>query len=209
MADVAVEPDDLDRIAITRLNAHYEPALRLARLLLANLTLVDQRGGTTASSFLVDMNKLFERFVTERLRRALRGRLEVRPEPPVQLGEGRAGRVLMKPDLEFRRRTAEVYVGDIKYKLTADARARNADYYQLLAYTTALDLPEGVLIYCLADGGRPERSVTVRHAGKVLHTRAIDLTGSAADVAAELAAMANWIAERAALVARSPTALAG
>lgn len=103
----------------------------------------------------------------------------------------------MTPDLEFRRRGTTVLLGDIKYKVTADARARNADCYQLLAYTTALDLPEGVLIYCLADGGRPERSVTVRHAGKVLHTRAIDLAGPPKAVAVEIQTLANWIAERA------------
>jgi 5-methylcytosine-specific restriction enzyme subunit McrC len=194
VTDVALRADDLDRIGITRLNAHYEPALRLARLLLENLTLVDRRGRTTASSFLVDMNKLFERFVTARLRRALRGRLEVRTEPPVDLAYG--GQVRMKPDLEFRRRGKTVYVGDIKYKITADGRARNADYYQLLAYTTALDVPEGVLVYCLADGGNPERSVTVRHAGKVLYTRAVDLTGPPDAVAAELEALADWVVDR-------------
>lgn len=199
VSDAAVASEDLDRIVITRLNAHYEPALRLARLLLENLTLVDQRGKTTASSFLVDMNKLFERFVTERLRRALRGRLEVRSEPPVNMGAG--GQVRMYPDLEFRRRGETVYVGDVKYKLTADAKARNTDYYQLLAYTTALDLPEGVLIYCLADGGRPERSITVRHAGKVLHTRALDMSGSPESVTMELEGLADWIAERGRAVA--------
>lgn len=195
VGDAPVQADDLDRIAISRLNAHYEPALRLARLIMSNLTLVDQRGDTTASTFMVDMNDLFERFVTERLRRALRGRLEVRAEPPVYLAEGR--HVRMKPDLEFRRRGATAYVGDVKYKLTGDARARTADYYQLLAYTTALDLPEGVLIYCLADGGAPSSAVTVRHAGKVLHTRAIDLTGPPDTVAQEVEHLADWIAERA------------
>lgn len=80
------------------------------------------------------------------------------------LAEGR--HVRMKPDLEFRRRGATAYVGNMKYKLTGDARARTADYYQLLAYTTTLDLPEGVLIYCLADGGAPSSAVTVHHAAK-------------------------------------------
>lgn len=194
VADVAVQPSDLDRIALTRLNAHYEPALRLAHLILENLTLVDQRGGTTASSFLLDMNRLFERFVTERLRRALRGRLDVLAEPSEHLGERR--QVAMKPDLVFRRRGTNVYVGDIKYKLTHDARARSGDYFQLLAYVTALDLPEGVLIHCLAEGGQPERSVTVRHAGKVLHTRAVDLTGTPAAVAIALEALADWMMAR-------------
>src|SRR4029079_9338826 len=124
--------------------------------------------------------------------RALLGRLEVRSQSSAYLGLG--NRLRMQPDLEFRRRGTPVYVADIKYKLTADARARNADYYQLLAYTTALDLPEGVLIYCLADGGRPARTVTVKHAGKLLHTRAIDLSGPAATVTIEIESLADWIA---------------
>lgn len=194
VSDDSMRADDLDRISITRLNVHYLPALRLAQLLLANLTLVDQSGATSALSFMVNMNDLFQRFVTERLRRALRGRLEVRCEPLVHLANG--NKVRMYPDLEFRRKGETVYVGDVKYKLTGDARARTADYYQLLAYTTALDLPEGVLIYCLADGGVPAREVTVRHAGKVLHTRAIDLTGSPSAVAAEIDVLADWLAER-------------
>ena len=97
------QPDDLDRIA-------DHPAQRPLRAGAAPRPAAPRRTSpsstsaarTTASSFLVDMNKLFERFVTERLRRALRGRLEVRAEPPVHLGEA-AGRVRMQPDLEFRR----------------------------------------------------------------------------------------------------------
>ena len=195
VSDDVVRGRDLDRITITRLNVHYEPALRLARLLLDNLTLVDQAGSQSASSFLIDMNQLFEDFVTQRLRRALRGRLEVHDQVAGYLAEGR--RVPIRPDLVFQHRGAPVFVADIKYKLTADARARSGDYYQLLAYTTALDLPEGLLIYCLADGGRPERAITVRHAGKTLHTLAIDLTGPPASVDQTFAELADWIAARA------------
>ena len=191
VADVHVQPDELDRIAFTRLNSHYQPALRLARLLLANLTLVDRLGKHAASSFLVDMNQLFEDFVTQRLRRALRGDLEVVSQLSTYLAT--RNRVLIRPDLVFRRQGREVLVADIKYKLTGDAQARTSDYYQLLAYTTALDLPEGLLIYCLADGGRPEGFVTVRHAGKRLHTKAIDLTGPSSAVAEEISGLAGWI----------------
>ncbi len=194
VTDGAIGSGAADRINFTRLNAHYQPPVRLASLVLENLTLVDQRGGTVAPSFMVSMNKLFERFVTERLRRALLGRLEVRAEPPVHLGLG--NQVRMRPDLEFRKRGTTVYVGDIKYKLTGDARARNADQYQLLAYTTAMDLPEGVLIYCLAEGGQPSRAITVRHSGKVLHTLAVDLGGSPVEIDAELNRVADWIVGR-------------
>ncbi|MCY4136543.1 MAG: hypothetical protein OXG30_16755 [bacterium] len=194
VADVHVQPDELDRIAFTRLNVHYQPALRLARLLLANLTLADRLGHNAASSFLVDMNQLFEDFITQRLRRALQGRLEV--VSPLNSHLATRNQVPIRPDLVFRSQGQEVYVADIKYKLTDDARARTSDYYQLLAYTTALDLPEGVLIYCVTDGGRPERTVTVRHAGKLLHTLAINLRGSPTEVAAEIAMAATWINQR-------------
>ena len=37
----------------------------------------------------------------------------------------------------------------------------------------------------------------VKHAGKRLHVRAIDLGGSAAEVAAQIAELASWIESRA------------
>ncbi len=198
VSDLPVRGDGLDRITITRLNEHYRPALGLARLLLDNLTLVDQRGGTPAACFMVDMNDLFERFMTERLRRALSGRLAVEAQTWTHLDAG--SRVGMRPDLVFRRpgSNAVVYAGDIKYKLTEEAFGNNADYYQLLAYTTALDLPEGVLIYCRSEVGRPAREITVRHAGKKLHVRAVDLAGTPAEVVEEIEHLADWIADRAA-----------
>ena len=232
VGDVRHHHADYDRVVFTRLNEHYTPALRLARLVLANLTLQDAIGATQASSFMVDMNELFERFVTERLQRALRGRLDVKSQHADYLGEER--RLKIKPDLLFRSSGSAKFVADIKYKLTDDdARGRNPDYYQLLAYTTALDLPEGVLIYCLnanlpdrdADDGlvdarpRPEsinpasqaeavrvgsaavRSVRVRHASKVLHTYALDLSGTPHEVSQNLDELAGWICSRSAAAA--------
>ena len=195
VVDHPAKADELDRIPVTHLNVHYQPALRLARLLLENLTLVDQSGDHSASSFLVDMNKLFEDFVTQRLRRELRGRLEVLGQFGTHLAERR--QVPIRPDLVFCRQGREVFVVDIKYKLTGDAQARTSDYYQLLAYTTALNLPEGLLIYCLPDGGRQKEVVTVRHAGRRLHTLAIDLTDPSNAVASEISNLAGWISKRA------------
>ena len=148
VGDVRHRPTDHDNIVFTRLNEHYKPALRLARLVLENLTLQDTIGETQASSFMMDMNDLFERFVTERLRGALRGRLAVKAQQTSYLDAER--RVAIRPDLTFGSSGSTRFVADIKYKLTDDsAGGPNADLYQLLAYTTALDLPEGMLIYCL------------------------------------------------------------
>lgn len=196
VADVSVRIETVDAIHFTRLNQHYAPALHLARLLLANLTLTDARGGVSASSFMVNMNDLFQRFVTERLRRALRGRLEVRDEPTVHLGLGR--QVSMQPDLVFRGHGgAERLVGDVKYKLAADARGRSSDYYQLLAYTTAMDLPEGMLIYCRGQDDADRRTLTVKNVGTQLTLQSVDLSGSPDQVEHEVAALAQTIARTA------------
>lgn len=228
VSDVPHRHTDHDRVTFSRLNEHYRPALRLARLVLANLTLQDVVGETQASSFMLDMNELFERFVTERLQRALRGRLDVKAQHRDRLDEERT--VAIRPDLVFRSGGSPRFVADIKYKLADEsASGRHPDYYQLLAYTTALNLPEGVLIYCLdanrdaptgaseagnpaagdpgagslqTDGGEPAvRSVRVRHTGKVLHTYALDLSGSTNDVARKLDRLAGWIEDRAAAAA--------
>lgn len=89
-----------------------------------------------------------------------------------------------------------VYVGDTKYKLTNDGFARQADYYQLLAYSTALDLDQGLLIYCQHDGVAPPRHVTVRHGGPRLSTWAVRLDGSPADVELQMRDLAQFVAEQ-------------
>ena len=226
VGDVRHHPADHDSVVFTRLNEHYRPALRLARLVLENLTLQDTIGETQASSFMLDMNQLFERFVTERLRRALRGRLAVKDQHRDHLDEERGVRI--RPDLLFGPEGSPRFVADIKYKLTDDsASGSNADLYQLLAYTTALDLPEGVLIYCRdaddiagatdsesalvanaaallspmrmpAGEGAAMSSVRVRHTGTVLHTYALDLSGTPDEVDRNMRALAGRIADRAA-----------
>ncbi|MDE0675990.1 MAG: hypothetical protein OXH42_01460 [Acidimicrobiaceae bacterium] len=177
---VTMALDSLDRIQYSRLNEHYRPSLRLARLILANCTLQDRHGDTAASAFMLDMNQLFEDFVTARLQRALRGRLDVRAQTRPYLDD--ECRVQIKPDLTFRHRGETVGVADLKYKLAeADASttgaagplARHGDYYQLLAYTTALKLSEGTLIYC-ADVDRDESAEPGGPAGSVGIPRSAD-----------------------------------
>lgn len=201
VADAAPDVDLPTRLVYTRLNRHYEPALRLARLVLLNLGLVDLRGrpeGTAASAFLLDMNDLFQRFLADRLRRALRGRLQVIDEPPKKLGT--RGEIDMRPDLVFRREDRDVYVGDAKYKLTDTGLGRTGDYYQLLAYTTAMNLSEGVLVYCQASGEAPPREVIVRHTAKRLRTFSISLQGNSVQIEGAVRELADSIVVRSARV---------
>jgi len=160
-----VDPRAVPSVNLTRLNRYYEPALRMAQVILRSGGIKDRSGRLEASTFLIDMNHLFERFVTVQLRRFLAGRLEVRDQVKTYLDTGR--QVTMYPDLVFYRRGVPVLVADVKYKLTDDGLGRTADYYQLMAYCSALDLPSGILIYG-ADTSESDSSVVIARSGDQL-----------------------------------------
>jgi 5-methylcytosine-specific restriction endonuclease McrBC regulatory subunit McrC len=109
---------------------------------------------------------------SRRLRRYLAGRLAVHLQWWDKLHVN--GSVRIKPDLVFGPISGVItYVADTKYKVTADGFGREADYYQILAYASALNLPEGLLIYCQHDGNIPPQQVEVRNLGTRLRTWAV------------------------------------
>jgi 5-methylcytosine-specific restriction enzyme subunit McrC len=185
--------------AFTRLDEHCRPAEYLARMVLSNQTLRCAAGTAGASVFLIDMNRAFEAFVAARLARYLAGRLTVRAQETRLLGHGGTARI--RPDLTFESPDATtVYVADTKYKITADGYARDSDYYQILAYTRALDVPAGMLIYCQRDGDAPPTSITVGAHQVRLDTTALALAGTPADIERRLQALADQITQRTGLL---------
>ena len=129
-------------------------------------------GAVRAPGFLMNMNDVFQEFVTVALRQALGVSSVAFGERSISTLD-QAGRVNLKPDLVWREGSKCLFVGDAKYKKIEVQHAPNADLYQLLAYVTALDLPGGMLIYAKGEG---EPAVhTVRHSGKRLEVAALDL----------------------------------
>ena len=161
-------------VRFDRLSQHYRSVATLARLILRHGAFEAARGKVRASGFLMDMNQVFQEFVTVALREALGVSEHV-------FGEHRIGsldmegRVGLRPDIAWRDGSRCTFVGDVKYK-RADAGVPNADLYQLLAYTTALDLPGGLLVY--AKDEREPVAHTVRNSGKRLEVATLDLSGA-------------------------------
>ena len=182
-------PKDVPDITFDRLNAHYRRVVALARLVLQRNAFEAARGAVRASGFLMDMNEVFQGFVTVALREALG--LTEREFGEYNVGtldeEGESGR--LRPDLVWRGGTRDIFVGDAKYKQIVHESVPNADLYQLLAYTTALNLPGGLLIY--AKGETDAAAYTVRHARKRLEVAAMDLEGTLDDVLARVARIAE------------------
>lgn len=177
----------------SRLNARYRPAVSIARLVIDGAALDLTTGPVDATGVLFDMAAVFENFVIAALREVLRLSTTAFPQ-------GATGRSLhldlergvpLKPDLSWWVGERCVFVGDCKYKRATAQGVPNADLYQLLAYTTALDLDDGLLVY--AAGEHPAGTHTVAFAGKRLHITTLDLGGDPPTVLTEIATLADRI----------------
>ncbi|WP_030195517.1 McrC family protein [Streptomyces sp. NRRL S-87] len=159
-----IRGQELPRWQPSRLNSRYQPALRLAEAVLRGTSPEHRPAGSeplTVDGFLLDMNKLFEDFVTVALREALQEHgLTARLQDSHHLDT--AGLIRMRPDLVVRTGDGRtpLAVVDAKYKVEKADGLLNADLYQALAYATVLGLPEAHLVY--AAGQLPERFHEVR-----------------------------------------------
>lgn len=153
---VVISSKNFPQVRYTRLTEHYRPIVNLCQLIIQNSTLNLQKSGEIRySSFLIDMNRLFENFILGFLKKKLKG-FSVR-------GAGRGtqdyaldvlGEMTQKPDIIIRKDNLDILVIDAKYKqlqtnekkqieiVTADAR-------QVLSYCLSprQKLPFGVLVY--------------------------------------------------------------
>ena len=185
---VEFPPEHVPAVEFDRLNAHYREVVALSRMVLRHSEYQAERGTVRAPGFLVDMNQLFQDFLTVALREELGVSKDRFGESGINsLDEG--GQVSLRPDLVWRDRGGCVFVGDAKYKNIANKGVPNADLYQMLAYVTALDLPGGLLVY--AKGEADVATYTVRHSGKRLEVAALDLSGSLEDVLKRVRGLAD------------------
>ena len=180
VSTVEYRPTHLPEVPATPLNAHYQPALALARLILQSGAVELAAGKVESASFLIDMNKVFEDFVVVALREALDLTEYTFPQEAhgrdLWLDEGRD--VRLKPDLSWWQGDRCVFVGDAKYKRTTVHGAQTHDIYQALAYALAAGLPSALLIYAHDDQDRVERVIyDIREARKRIEVDVLDLSG--------------------------------
>ena len=177
----------------TRLNQHYESAIRLSTLIIQGTSFEHRYGSVEAASFLVDMNAVFEDFVVAALRQELgvSGREFPQGAKARSLRLDHANRVRLRPDISWWEGDRCTFVGDVKYKRLQPQGFVNADLYQLLAYLVATQLPQGLLIY--AQGEAEDVTHEVVHAEKRLLVRTLDLTLQPEGILAQMRDMGHLI----------------
>ena len=184
VSHVSFAPNYVPDVPINRLNEHYRGVVGLSRLILRYCSFEARRGSARAIGFALNMNDLFQDFLTVALREELRlsNRVfcsddQLKGRRRIYLDDKRS--VKLEPDITWWDGGECVFVGDAKYKV-ADGASRNADLYQLLAYATALDLPGGMLIYAEGEAGPTIHEIN--HIRKQLEIAALDLSGSLDEV---------------------------
>lgn len=181
--------------AETRLNERYVPALRLAEIILRNMSAEAGLGRHSVASFVVNMATVFENFLTTALKEALhRYPGETVGQYQAFLDEaepmrGRGDRVRMWVDIVHSIDGVPAMVFDAKYKAASRLGAYpNADHYQMLACCTALEVEMAWLVYA---GPGPARTRSIRNSDVSVVEYPIDLSQTPEDLLAKVQCVAD------------------
>ena len=173
----------LSLVHFDRRNERYRPLLALAELILTNGSLDHHVASVAATGFLLDLPRIFERFVQAEVIRAARA-FGGEIIPQLETALDRDGHVNIRPDLVWRREGRVQAVFDAKYKAEKPAGHPNADLYQMLAYCVRHQLSTGHLIY--AAGNAVPACYKIEQAGVEIYCHSIALDRSPGDITRQL-----------------------
>ena len=160
------------RLNVNRLNRQYLPVLELARLFILNSSLQMTANNIETFAFVFDMNKLFEEFVFEFIRRhrdeILPGELK---DCDIKAQSGNKYLVYsedgnpvfrLQPDIMFIKPDGSIpLIIDTKYKIL-DSQDKNngisqADMYQMFAYVKKYECKMVIMLYPHREGVEEKR----------------------------------------------------
>jgi 5-methylcytosine-specific restriction enzyme subunit McrC len=161
-----------------RLNDDYRRLHGLCRLLLDGCSFSEQVGDVRFRGFLIDMNVLFEKFVTKAFITISRKLSEVSltvgwQDSSLLSQPGSIYKLKAKPDITVRAAEKLVSIIDAKYKRAAGAY-ENHDFYQVISYATGLGCPRTHLVYPSAEQERND-TIAIRETDITVEVHRIDL----------------------------------
>jgi len=146
---VNINPKECNLIKFNRVNQFYQDIIKLSRMILEKRFVRSvHRGESRGFNFIVNMNKVYEDFITEVIEEIIQDpefkEFEIERQPRFdKLVRERT--IITKPDIVIRKGKEEYpFIIDTKYK----REDSNVDYYQVIAYSLALRNSEACcLIY--------------------------------------------------------------
>jgi len=181
--------DAIKPVLFTRINRHYEAAVALSRAVLTGRSFDLPPGRRASIGFTVDMNRLFEAFLSVALRDALERRYGGRLHAQRHDYLDKESRVTIIPDLTWIRSKSIAAVVDAKYK-ALDKRPADPDLYQVVSYCLSLGIRDAYLVHGTASDG--PKTIRVR-GGICIHVVVLDLAASLPALRSQIEALAEEI----------------
>lgn len=183
----------LPPLSFTRLDEHYRWPVELARLIIENSILELYQGQVSGAAFFIDMNRVFELFLSISLKEKL-GSSDYQWKHGESMVLDKDGRISIEPDISRWRGGTCKFVGDAKYKYLEPKGYKHADIYQMLAYCTAACLPSGLLVYAAGEDQQPG-TYTIDHINKTIEVATLDLRGGPQEILKEVERIAGLVIE--------------
>jgi|GEM_PF-2143131 len=164
-----------DRRHYHRLNDDYRLIHGLCRLFLEGSSISENVGAIRFRGFLLDMNQLFERFVTQAFRSCSESaEFSIVPQEESELSDSLSTQaVYIRPDVIVRRGERVVAVVDAKYKKITGPY-KNHDLYQMVAYGTALACGSTYLYYPATESDF-EGAIFLKNSSITIEIRCLDI----------------------------------
>jgi len=144
---------EFSKVVINRNTKDYDMLMRWSRVFLLNKSFTTFSGGTNARALLFPMEKVFESYVAQQLKKAL---VELGWEVSTQ-DKGyylfdSPRQFALRPDIVITREDGSIIILDTKWKSLVDKPRINygisqADMYQMYAYSKKYNTPEIWLLY--------------------------------------------------------------
>ena len=137
-----------DRVVLGRSTARYEKALRLARMIVEQVTPSLEHGKSEVFAFLFDMNVLWETYVASLFHRATVPGLVVKTQSRRVFWQSDArAKKMLRPDILVEREGQTVLIVDTKWKVNDGSPPDDGDLKQIFAYNELFGCKESVLLY--------------------------------------------------------------
>jgi 5-methylcytosine-specific restriction enzyme subunit McrC len=196
----------LDRMRYHRLNDDYYPIHQLCRLFLEGASVSEDEGPIDFKTFLIDMNRLFELFVTQIL-------CDLAPRRVTIEGQARAWldadqQIGIRPDILMRVNGSSAVVADCKYKRLPESEPVEQDLYQVLSYCVTIPAQFGILIYPKTEAS-PYPPVAIRNTAIQIQPVPINLDAAPEDFDGECERFADQVFSLTLAASRDPSLATG
>lgn len=159
---------DFSEVTIDRNVKEYELLMRWAEVFLLNQSFTTFSGGTNARALLFPMEKVFESYVAQQLKKSFADlNWEISTQDKRYYLFDSPRQFALRPDIVINRDDGSKIILDTKWKRIVDRPAQNygisqADMYQMYAYSKKYETPEIWLLYPLTQEMRGHDPIVFR-----------------------------------------------